>query len=293
MSAISIIFRGFLMGLADLVPGVSGGTLALILGVYRRFISALSEVDAQFFALLTQAKIAQAWKKTDANFLVCLFVGIGSSFLVFSHLIAWALAYQTSALFAFFFGLVLASLPWLLAQVSQWRWVTWMSLIIGAVIGVSVSVLLPMDLHWPIWALIPAGFIAISAMLLPGISGSFLLLLFGFYSLFIDALRTLDLIALGYFGLGAALGFLVFPKCIHALLLRAHDTTLAGLIGIVMGALIKLWPWHSQLGLAWPSLWPIEASGQSVTWVFVCMFTGLVAGILLTRYNTEENHGHQ
>ncbi len=292
MTQFALVMRGFMMGLADLVPGVSGGTLALILGIYNRFITALSRIDRSFFALVARGKLAHAWTHADGGFLLSLFVGIASSFILFSHAIDWALVHYPSALFASFFGLVLASLPWLYAQVSLWGVSRYLGFAAGVMVGVLVSIAVPLNMSWPVWCLLPAGFIAISAMLLPGVSGSFLLLLFGFYGVFIEALKTLDLIALSYFGMGAALGFLVFPKWIHALLRRAYDTTLACLIGLVTGALVKLWPWHQSAELAWPALWPDEASIVSVALVFACMAVGLLVGVVLTVFTREESHGH-
>lgn len=287
-----ITLRGIVMGVADLVPGISGGTLALILGIYPRLIAALSNFNiSDLLALKNQGVVAginTIWKKVDGWFLLSLFAGIGLSMMLLSRVLSWVLAFYPHYLFALFFGLVIMSLPWLVKQVKHWTGSTVILIVVGIVIGASLSVLSPVDssVDMPIYLWTFAGFVALSAMLLPGVSGSFLLLLFGLYHGFIEAIKTFDLPVLFFIALGAIFALIWFSKGINWLLNNHWSSTLAFLTGLVTGALLKIWPWHEKMQVnKWsfdlPTI-PLDLPVDNLFSAFIAMMIGgIIARILL------------
>ena len=239
------------MGAADLVPGVSGGTIALITGIYDRFIAAIASIGLDALRMVLAGKIKDAWAHVDGNFLVAVGAGILSSVLALASLLNWLLLNYPLPLWSLFCGLILASaihlfytsrVDW--AERHYALWLTGVGL--ATVIGLMQATQLPVG---PV-SVFFAGAVAISAMLLPGISGSFLLLILGMYQPVISALVNVDLVTIGLFALGCFCGLLVFSRLLEALLARAQRATMAILYGFLLGSVIMLWPWQQPVALA-------------------------------------------
>lgn len=244
-SKLGIFVRGVAMGAADLVPGVSGGTIALITGIYTRLIAAIASVGPSTLSLLLRGRVSDAWKAIDGPFLLVLGAGIATAVIGLASLLDWLLQHFPLPLWAAFSGLVLASALSLVKQNYRlWSSKEWPLFIIG--IGVAVFVGLTQAVQLPItpWGVFLAGSVAICAMILPGISGSFLLLLMGMYQVIISAVVNLELVTLGLFALGCGMGLLLFSRLLQRLLLVAEQRVMAMLLGFLLGSLIILWPWQ-------------------------------------------------
>ena len=231
------------MGAADIVPGVSGGTLALLLGIYERLIKAIRSVDHHAVAMVVQGRFAAAWRHMDGTFLLCLFGGILLSVFMLANGVSWMLAHQPVLLWALFFGLILSALPHLCLKLHWNRWRLAL-LLTGVVLALAIGRLQAVELEPELWMYFVAGAIAICAMILPGISGSFILLLLGMYAPVLLAVTELQLVPLLLFASGCAVGLLSFSRLLSCLLARYHDATLALLIGVVIGAMYRVWPWQ-------------------------------------------------
>lgn len=245
LSGLGVYLRGIAMGAADLVPGVSGGTVALITGIYGRLISAIASVGIDILSLVLRGRVAEAYRAIDGNFLLLLAAGIGTAIVGFAAILNWLLLHYPLPLWATFSGLVLASALSLVKQnYRSWSLRDWSFFTIG--IGVAVSVGLTQAIQIPLTPLgiFFAGSIAISAMILPGISGSFLLLLMGVYQPIIAAVVNLELVTLALFALGCGVGLIFFSKLLQRLLAVAEKATMATLFGFLMGSLVILWPWQ-------------------------------------------------
>jgi len=231
------------MGAADVVPGVSGGTIAFITGIYTRLLNALKSLTPMALSILFKNGFTAFWKAIDGSFLLILFTGIICSVLSFANLISYGLTHYPILIWSFFFGLVLASILYLARQMPQWRIQECLAIIIGSIIALSIVSLRPAELPSEWWMLMFAGAIAICAMILPGISGSFILLLMGMYKVFIEALQSMNMVLLASFGAGCILGLLGFSHFLSWLLARYESITYAVLTGFLIGSLKVLWPW--------------------------------------------------
>lgn len=231
------------MGAADVVPGVSGGTIAFITGIYEELLRSIKGINFGLIRTLRNEGLAAAWKQANGTFLLTLFAGIAVSILTLSKVITRLLETHAHLLWAFFFGLVVASV-WLVGkQVKGWNWKPILGLIGGTALAYWITTLPPFSPSGEVWYLFICGAIAICAMILPGISGSFILLLLGAYSTFMTALAEGDLLRVGALGAGALLGLLLFSRVLTWAFERAHDLILAILTGFLIGSLNKLWPW--------------------------------------------------
>lgn len=241
-----LFFKGMAMGAADVVPGVSGGTVAFITGIYDELLAALSRIP-EAALLLLRGQIKAAWQLANANFLLILFSGILLSILSLARLITWLLETQPIALWSFFFGLILVSCYLVGRDIQRWQLSRWLAFAVGAGFAWWITVAAPVAWgHDPI-SLFFAGSIAICAMILPGISGSFILVLMGLYPTVILAVKQLDLSILVVFAAGCLFGLLAFARLLAAALQRFRDLTLALLTGIMFGSLNKVWPWKNTL----------------------------------------------
>lgn len=231
------------MGAADIVPGVSGGTMAFITGIYQRLINAITAFDVTLIRCVFARRWEEVFRRTDAAFLATLLLGIAISVFSLARLITFLLETQPLVLWSFFFGLILASALVLLRHVSRWS--------VSAVVGLSLGVLFAAGIGLspafalPVasWSFFVAGFFAICAMILPGISGSFILVLLGMYPVVLEAIETLDFVSLALFAAGAGFGLLVFSRLLSYLLREHHSPTLATLTGFLFGSLLVVWPW--------------------------------------------------
>ena len=242
-----LFFKGLLMGAADVVPGVSGGTIAFITGIYARLINALKALHPLTLQIWFEQGFLAFWRAIDGRFLLTLFSGIIVSILSLAQLIQYALEHYAIPLWSFFFGLVLASVIYLIKQIPRWRWQEVLAIVLGTVVALMISVLRPAELPAEWWMLMFAGAIAICAMILPGISGSFILLLMGMYSVFIEALGNLDIMLLASFAIGCIVGLIAFSHLLSFLMQRYLSVVLAVLTGFLIGSLNVLWPWKQAL----------------------------------------------
>ena len=244
-SGLGIYLRGIAMGAADLVPGVSGGTVALITGIYGRLISAIASVGIDILALVTRGRFAEAYKAIDGNFLLLLAAGIVTAIVGFAAILNWLLLHYPLPLWATFSGLVLASALSLVKQnCRSWTFRDWSLFTTGVAVAVSVGLTQAIQMPLTPLGIFFAGSIAISAMILPGISGSFLLLLMGVYQPIIAAVVNLELVTLALFALGCGMGLIFFSKLLQRLLAVAEKATMATLFGFLLGSLVILWPWQ-------------------------------------------------
>ncbi len=238
-----IFLKGMAMGMADLIPGVSGGTIALVAGIYERLINAISRVDRTAFSYLLQKKWKTFWTYIDGNFLFSLIVGILTSIFLFSKLIRWLLHAYPIYVWSFFFGLVWASGVYLFLQIKRkngWVWAFWLA---GIVLAWYVTSLVPLEGNpGPLFVFF-SGFLASIAMILPGISGSFILVLLGMYAFILQAVHELKIGVLLLVAAGVVTGLLSFSRLLKKLFRDYPDLTMGLLSGFLFGSLNKLWPW--------------------------------------------------
>lgn len=245
------------MGAADVVPGVSGGTIAFITGIYDELLGALARVPEAVWLML-RGQFKQAWQLANINFLLILFSGVLLSVLSFARLITWLLETQPIALWSFFFGLILVSCYVVARDIQRWQLSRWLSFALGASFAWWITVAAPLNWGHDLLSIFTAGAIAICAMILPGVSGSFILLLLGLYPTILSAAKQLDLSILMVFASGCLFGLLAFARLLRAALRRFRDLTLALLTGIMFGSLNKIWPWKNTLS------WHTDRHGAQV-----------------------------
>jgi putative membrane protein len=274
------IIKGMAMGAADVVPGVSGGTLAFILGIYQRLLAAISSVNLAAVKLLARGKFAELWRHIDGAFLLCLFSGILLSIFSLASVISYLLEHRPVPLWAFFNGLILASLPVLVRSVS-WSAARFGLFLLGALFGISISMLAPVQLEPAAYMFFIAGAIAICAMILPGISGSFILLIFGMYGPVMLAVTEFQLAILALFASGCIIGLLSFSRLLNWLLKHFHDATLALLTGVVVGALYRIWPWQHNQQMFTPWQYRQHVANNDVLLAAVALMAGIVVIALL------------
>lgn len=237
-----LYLKGLAMGAADVVPGVSGGTIAFISGIYGRLLGALARMP-EGILLLLRGQLREAWALVDANFLLVLLAGILTSILSLARVITWLLEHQAIPLWSFFFGLILISC-WLVGRsLQRWNLATAVAFAVGTFCAWYITVAAPLSWGQDYFSLFLAGSIAICAMILPGVSGSFLLLMMGLYHFVLDAVKGLELDIILVFALGCLFGLLGFARILRAALNRFRDVTLALLTGFMLGSLNKVWPW--------------------------------------------------
>jgi putative membrane protein len=242
-----ILLKGLCMGAADVVPGVSGGTIAFITGIYDEWLDSLKRCTPAVLLRLKREGLVKTWHYINGNFLVAVFGGILISLKTFAALITVALVAYPILVWAFFTGLILASIYLLAKQQRGWGLKHWGALLIGTALVLGISLSAPAQLPGYWWVLFLGGFVAICAMILPGISGSFILLLVGLYPVFLNAINTLDIVALASFGAGCICGLVIFSRFLSWLLSAYHSMTLATLIGFLVGSLYVTWPWKEVL----------------------------------------------
>lgn len=240
--------KGMAMGAADVVPGVSGGTIAFISGIYEELLGSISNVNLQLFKTLKTDGIKAAWKQLNGNFLAALFTGIFISIVSLAKAIKWMLENEPILLWSFFFGLVLASIIYIAKQIKKWNFISVLVLILGAFLAYYITTLNPLvSENSSSLYIFFAGAIAICAMILPGISGSFILVLLGAYKPVLQAVNERDVKTILVFMAGAVIGLLSFSKVLKWLFVNYKNVTLAGLTGFIIGSLNKIWPWKETL----------------------------------------------
>ena len=235
---------GLLMGAAEVVPGVSGGTIAFVTGIYERFVNAIQRFNPLLFRKLKVNGLKKTWQELDVNFLLILFSGMGIAILLFARFVTHLLEEQPVFIWSFFFGLVVASVWLVIQQISRFGWDIAFSLVLGTAFGMTVANLVPVELEPTSVYLFLGGAIAVCAWILPGLSGSFILLILGLYRHVLEAITNLDIMVLLTLGAGCVLGIVAFAQLLTRLLKYHHNETFGLLTGFMMGSLVKLWPWQ-------------------------------------------------
>lgn len=253
-----IFFKGMAMGAADLVPGVSGGTIAFISGIYDRLLAAISACTPDKLIWLLRGRWRELWLAIDGSFLFTLLAGILVSIASLARLISYLLDSHPQLIWSFFFGLILISVLLVGRQIGRWRVWTLAALLAGVGFAWLITVAVPLQLPATAPMFFFGAAIAICAMILPGISGSFILLLLGLYGAVLEAVKTFDGLLLGSFIAGCLLGLLSFSRLLNWLLGQARNITLAFLTGLLIGSLNKVWPWKETLE------WRLNSAGEQV-----------------------------
>lgn len=245
--------KGASMGAADVIPGVSGGTIAFMTGIYEELISSINKVDATAVKLLFGGKFKEFWKHINGPFLLAVFSGILLSVFSLAKLMSYLLVNQPIPTWAFFFGLIIASSIHILRGIKSWKILDFVFLVLGIGLGTVICTLSPTQTPDAKWFILICGAVAICAMILPGISGSFILLILGKYDYILGTLSGQyslgeTVLILAIFALGAVLGLISFSRFLHWLLGKWNRQTIIILAGFIIGSLVKVWPWHSVDG---------------------------------------------
>ncbi|WKD84759.1 hypothetical protein KCTC32516_00093 [Polaribacter huanghezhanensis] len=240
--------KGMAMGAADVVPGVSGGTIAFISGIYEELLTSISNVNFSLLKTLKSKGVKAAWIQVNGSFLLSLLIGIFISIVSLAKAIKWMLENEPILLWSFFFGLVLASIIYIAKQLTKWNVFTFVLLILGAGLAYYITTLNPLVTeNSSSLFLFLAGALAICAMILPGISGAFILVLLGAYKPILAAVNNRDFTIIAIVAAGAITGLLTFSKILKWLFTDFKNYTLAVLTGFIIGSLNKIWPWKETL----------------------------------------------
>lgn len=289
--------KGACMGAADVIPGVSGGTIAFIMGIYDEFVGSIARIESTALKLLFGGRFRDFWRHINGEFLLSLILGIGVSVVSLAGLMQMLLSDFPIQTWAFFFGLIMASSLFILRGISGWKVREGLFLVFGIILGAVVCTLTPVQTPDALWFIFLSGAIAICAMVLPGISGSFILLILGKYQFImsmitavvgnIGALWGADgassaalweaVLVMAVFGCGAIVGILGFSKFLHWLLARWHKETLIVLAGFIIGSLVKVWPWGNPEAAEQAA----RCGGPQIGWAVALALVGfcLVSGI--------------
>ena len=289
-----ISLKGIAMGAADVVPGVSGGTIAFISGIYEELIGSINKVNFGTLKVLKKEGLSAMWKSVNGNFLLSLLLGIAISVISLAKLIRHLLETQPVLIWAFFFGLVLASIIHVAKQITKWNLVSVILMIVGAVVAYYITTLVPQTAEISSGYVFLSGALAICAMILPGISGSYILLLLGMYKPVLDAIHDKDFKIIGLLGAGAIVGLLSFSRLLKWLFDHYQNLTLATLTGFIIGSLNKIWPWKKVIDsemingklkiLQEKSVSPFHYEGDNeLLWAIGLAFVGFMFIVLLEK----------
>lgn len=269
---IMVAVKGACMGAADVIPGVSGGTIAFIMGIYDEFVGSLASINGEALKLLLKGRFSAFWKHINGGFLLSLVAGIGISIIALAGLMQMLLSDFPIQTWAFFFGLIVASSIFIIRGISGWKIREGLMLVFGILLGAVICTLSPTQTPDGLWFIFLSGALAICAMILPGISGSFILLIIGKYEYVLGAISGLvagvdpgrNLLILGVFGLGAIIGILAFSRFLHWLLARWQKETMIVLAGFIIGSLVKIWPWTNAEAIVLSQFPELASSGESL-----------------------------
>lgn len=299
----TIGLKGMAMGAADTVPGVSGGTIAFISGIYEELITTIGNVD---YGLVTEWKnkgFAAFWEKLNGSFIVALLTGVLISVFTFMRLASYLLEHHPILIWSFFFGLVIASIWFVAKQITQWKIANFIGLILGAILAFYITTLPVGASNDSYMYLFMSGAIAVCAMILPGISGAFILVLLGAYETITKAVHDFDLKKVAVVGLGAITGLLLFSKVLKWLFQHYKNLTLAVLTGFIAGSLNKIWPWKHVLETKMfgdkekvineESVLPWNFNGESyLLYAGLLMLAGFLLIIILEKVAEEKPEGN-
>jgi len=299
---LKISLKGMAMGAADVVPGVSGGTIAFISGIYEELITTISGVNLGLLSTWKANGFKTMWEQLNGNFIVALFAGIIVSIFSVMRVANYLLENHPVLIWSFFFGLVVASIWFVGKQIPKWTWKIVLALVIGAAVAFYIVSLPPLSASNSYLFLFFAGALAVCAMILPGISGAFILVLLGAYKSITEAAHDFDLKTIGIVGVGAVFGLLTFSKILKWLFVHYSSITLAVLTGFIAGSLNKIWPWKETLETAMygekevvlkeASVLPWNFDGDPQTfWSVALMLAGffLILGLEMLAGNKPEN----
>jgi len=324
-SQILLFFKGFAMGAADVVPGVSGGTIAFITGIYETLLESISKFNRSLFSTWKSDGFRAVWNHVNGSFLTILLLGIGTSLVSLAKLVEYLLLNHPIPVWSFFFGLVLASV-WLVGKtVEKWNLKTIFALILGAAIAYAITILPPFAESSNLLYIFFCGSLAICAMILPGISGSFILILLGAYLTVLGALSDLTtaiakldfaVIAsngtiIGIFMLGCIVGILSFSRLLNYLFKKSKNTVIAVLTGFLIGSLNKIWPWKQTITFFFkhegeineeivpltqknlsPEAYEVFIKESSMLWqAILFMLIGISILVILDRFKAEDKIG--
>lgn len=282
-----VFVRGLAMGAADVVPGVSGGTIAFITGIYERWIAALSRLDLTAWRLWRREGFAAMWAYVDGAFLLALFAGILTAILTVARVVHHLLVDQPVLVWAFFFGLVLACVWFLRREVPRWQAATMAAAATGAGLAVLISLMPAAQAQdHGLFYIFCSAALAICAMILPGISGAFVLVLLGAYGSVLQALQAWDFSVLLTFAAGAIAGLLVFARALQWLFAHFRTMTIAALTGFVAGSLLKIWPWQ----LAGKPVWPSQLPDAQLPAALLCMAAGFALVFAMETLAARKRH---
>ncbi len=258
MNKLITFLKGMAMGAADVVPGVSGGTIAFITGIYDTLLESIRRINPKLISVLKEKGIKGAFEHINGTFLIALFAGILTSIFTLARFITWMLHTHPIPLWSFFFGLIIVSVIHMFKQVDRWALTRFIAVILGAAFAYGITVVNPVSMDPTPVNIVIAGAIAICAMILPGISGSFILLLLGMYAPILGAAKSMDVVTLGLFAMGCVVGLLTFSHVLSWILRNYRDIALTFLTGLMIGTLGKIWPWKETL------TWRINSHGEQV-----------------------------
>lgn len=246
-SDIATFLNGLAMGAANVIPGVSGGTIALITGIYERLINGIKRCDPKALKMVLTGKFKAAWEYVDGQFLAALMFGVAVSIVTLARLFEYLLEHHERLTMAFFFGLILLSIVYVAQRITEWKASVWVALGIGAVVAIGIAFLAPASENSGFIYVFICGIAAISSMILPGLSGSFVLIIMGNYSLVLGAINTFNLGILIPLALGCGFGLIAFSHILSWVFKHYANHTLAVMTGFVIGSLVVIWPWKQTL----------------------------------------------
>lgn len=292
-ASIGLFFKGLAMGAANVIPGVSGGTIALITGIYERLINAIKRFDLTAARLLLTGHWKACWQHVDGQWLSTLLGGVAISIISLAKVFEYLLENHERYTMAFFFGLILLSIVYVSRGVRQWTTSSWLALALGTAVAVGIAMLAPASQNDSMIYLFLCGVLAISSMILPGLSGSFVLILLGNYALVLGAISSFSLGILIPLALGCAFGLVAFSHILAWVFKRFADITLAVMTGFVIGSLVVIWPWknaitHTVERVGKPPRevvtsyeWFLPNLAESSTWLAIVLILAGAAGIAL------------
>lgn len=301
-SHIAVFLKGLAMGAANVIPGVSGGTIALITGIYERLINAIKSCDITAAKLVLSGRFRDAWQHIDGQWLFILLGGVAASIISLARLFEYLLLHHERYTMAFFFGLILLSIVFVARSVKNWGLASVCSLLVGIVIAIAIATLAPASENDSAIYVFLCGVLAISSMILPGLSGSFVLILMGNYALVLAAISSFSLDVLVPLALGCGFGLVAFSHALSWVFKRYADATLALMTGFVVGSLVVIWPWKDAVmrTLNQPGKpprevivsydWFLPALDKTSTWIaLLLMLAGAISIAMMEKFASRED----
>jgi putative membrane protein len=297
-----LFLKGTGMGASDVVPGVSGGTIAFITGIYEELINSIKSFDLKAISLLFTFRLKEFVEKVNLWFLTAVFSGVLLSIFSLSHLLEYLLINHPALIWSFFFGLVVASAIMIISDIRKWSFGVVLSIVLGAAIAYIITSFSPVHTTTAYWFIFLSGAIAICAMILPGISGSFILLLLGKYAFILNAVNELKIGILLIFASGAAVGLILFSNFLSWLLKKYHYLTIGLLAGFMIGSLNKIWPWKNTIStytdssgvehpLVQKNIFPEISMSSDFLPALILALTGFFLIIVLYKVSQKEDAG--